>query len=123
VTGTLDVDHTRARKPPTAAKQSNATIGEPALLVGVGVIGDHEVAPGERGGDVNFGLSRSLKGAMHGLARAQQCLRRNACPIGTLAANEFALYECDAQATFYERTDAVFARRTTADDDYVEVVH
>ena len=42
-------------EPAAAADQVDPVVGQPALLAGVGVVGDHEVAPGERGLDVDLG--------------------------------------------------------------------
>ena len=39
----------------SAAKQVDAVVGKPALLAGVGVVRDHEVAPGKRRVDVDLG--------------------------------------------------------------------
>ena len=50
VTRTVDLDDAGPGEPAVAAKQVDPVIGEPALLAGVGVVRDHEVAPGERAG-------------------------------------------------------------------------
>ena len=42
---------------PRAAQQVDAVVGQPALLPGVGVVRDHEVAPGERRLDVDLRAS------------------------------------------------------------------
>ena len=57
------------------------------------------------------------------LAGPQQRLRRDARPVGALAADQLALDERDAQAAFGERAGAVLARRAAADDDDVVVAH
>ena len=123
VADSVHLHHARAREPAAAAKQSYAAIGQPALLAGVGVVRDHEVAPGERRADVDFGLCRRLTRGVDGLAGAKQRLRRNARPVGALAAHQFALDERDPQAAFGQRAGAVFAWRAAADDDDVVVVH
>jgi hypothetical protein len=123
VADAVDLYHTRACEPPMAANQADATIGEPALLAGVRVIRDHEVAPGECRRDVDFGLRGCLARTVNGLAGTQQRLRRNARPIRALAANKLALNQRHAQAAFRKRTDTVFARRTAPNHDHVEVVH
>ena len=46
-----------AGEPAGAAQQVDAVPCQPALLAGVGVVGDHEVAPGERRLDVDLGAS------------------------------------------------------------------
>ena len=90
---------------------------EPALLAGIGVVGNHEVAPGERRVNVEFRFHQRVTSGVDGLAGAKQRLRRNASPVRALAADEFALNNGDAQATFGERTRAVFARRATPDNN------
>src|SRR5580700_9346501 len=121
VAGAVDLDDTRSREPPAAAKQVDTSIGEPALLAGVGVVGNHEVAPGECRVNLHFGLRRGPTGAVHGLAGAQQRLRRYARPIRALSADELAFDQCDTQATFRQSAGTVLARRTAADDDDVVV--
>ena len=54
---------------------------------------------------------RRLARAVHRLARAQQRLRRDARPVGALAAHQLALDDRDAQAALGERAGAVLARR------------
>ena len=95
--------------------------GQPALLAGVGVVRDHEVAPGERRLDVDLRGRRRVARGVHRLAGAQQRLRRDARPVGALAADELALDERDAQAALGERAGAVLAGRAAADDDDVVV--
>ncbi len=53
----VDLDHPGAGEPAAAAQQVDAVVGEPALLAGVGVVRDHEVAPGERRLDVDLRAS------------------------------------------------------------------
>ena len=48
VADAVDLDRADAGEPAAAAQQVDAVVGEPALLAGVGVVRDHEVAPGER---------------------------------------------------------------------------
>ena len=84
-------------------------LGEPALLPGVGVVRDHEVAPGERRLDVDLGARRGLARLLDGLARPQQGLRRDAGPVGALAAHQLALHDRDAQAALGQRPGAVLA--------------
>ena len=47
-------DDTRPGQAPSPADQVDAVVGEPALLAGVGVVRDHEVAPRERSLDVDL---------------------------------------------------------------------
>jgi hypothetical protein len=69
-------------------------------------------------------LRRRVVRAAHGLSRAQQRLRRDARPIGTLATDQLVLDECDAQPAICERAGAVLARRASADhDDVVAAAH
>jgi hypothetical protein len=117
----IDLDHPRAVEPPGPAQQVDPVFGEPLLLAGVGVIGDHEVAPGERLLDVDLGLPRRLTRAVDRLARPQQRLRGDARPVGALSSYEFALHDRHAQAALRESTGAVLARRSSAEDDHVIV--
>ena len=117
----VDLDDARPGEPAAAAQQGDAVVREPALLARVGVVRDHEVAPGERRLDVDLRRRRRVARGVHRLARAQQRLRRDARPVGALAADELALDERDAQAALGERAGAVLARRAAADDDHVVV--
>ena len=105
----------RSRSMPLSASQRS--------LARVGVVRDHEVAPGERRLDVDLRVRRRLVRRVHGLARTQQRLRRDARPVRALAADELALDERDAQAALGERAGAVLARRAAADHDHVVVAH
>ena len=84
-------------------------IGKPALLTGVGVVRDHEVAPRERGLDVDLRSSGRVVRGPDRLARTQQRLRRDARPVRALAPDELTLDERDTQAAFGERADTVLA--------------
>src|SRR6476620_8504170 len=74
-----------AGEPAGAAQEVDVVVRQPFLLAGVGVVGDHEVAPGERRLDVDFGARRRIARGLHRLARAQPRLRWDACPVGALA--------------------------------------
>ena len=111
----------RAGEPARASQQVDAVVGQPALLAGVGVVGDHEVTPGEGRLDVDLGARRRLARGMHRLAGAQQRLGRDACPVGALAPDQLALDERDPQAALGQLAGAVLARRAAAEDDDVVV--
>ena len=64
---------------------------------------------------------RRVARGVHRLAGAQQRLRRDARPVGALAADQLALDEGDAQAALGQRAGAVLARRAAAEDDDVVV--
>ena len=70
----VDLDHARPREPAAAAQQVDSLSGQPPLLPGVGVVGDHEVPPGERGLDVNLCGGCRFARAVHRLAGPQQRL-------------------------------------------------
>src|SRR5262249_58967803 len=93
----------------------------PALLPGVGVVRDHEVAPREHGLQVDLGGRGRLARGLDGLARAQQRLRRDAGPVRALAAHELALDDGHAQAALGQRARAVLAPRAAAEHDDVVV--
>ena len=87
----VDLDDAGAGEPAAAAEQVDAAVGQPALLPGVGVVRDHEVTPGQRRFDVDLGGRRRLARGVDRLARPQQGLRRDAGPVGALAAHQLAL--------------------------------
>ena len=118
----VDLDHARPGQPAGAAQQVDALARQPALLAGVGVVRDHEVAPGQRRLDVDLRGGRRLARALHRLAGAQQRLGRDARPVGALAADQLALDEGDPQAAVGQLAGAVLARRAAAQDDDVVVV-
>ena len=105
----VDLDDPGPGEPAAAAQQVDAVVGQPALLAGVGVVGDHEVTPGERRLDVDVGARRGLARGMHRLAGAQQRLGGDAGPVGALAADQFALDERDPQAALGQLAGAVLA--------------
>ena len=117
----VDLDDARAGEPAGAAQQVDAVVGQPALLSGVGVVGDHEVAPGERRLDVDLGARGRLARPVDRLARAQQRLRRDARPVRALAADQLALDDGHAQAALGQGARAVLARRAAAEHDHVVV--
>ena len=106
---------------PVPRSRSMPRLRQPALLAGVGVVRHHEVAPGQRGLDVDLRGRAGVARALHRLARAQQRLRRNAGPVGALAADQLALDDGDAQPARRQRRGAVLARRPAAEDDHVIV--
>jgi len=106
-----------------AAQQVDLAFGEPLGRAVVGVVGDHEVAPGERRLDVDLGTRGGLACLVHRLARAQQRLGGDASPVGALASHELALDYRHAQATLRKCARAVLARRAGAEHDHVVVAH
>jgi hypothetical protein len=104
------------------AQQVDAMFGEPALLAGVGIARDHEVTPRECARDVDLGVGAHREHAVHRLARAQQRLRRDARPVGALAADQLALDDGDAQPALGERASGVFARGAAPEHDHVVVL-
>ena len=117
----VDLDDARAGEPAAAAQQVDAVVGQPALLPGVGVVGDHEVTPGKRRLDIDLGARGGLARPMDRLARPQQRLRRDASPVGALPSHELALHDGHAQAALRESARAVLARRAAAEHDHVIV--
>ena len=107
---------------PVPRSRSMPLIRQPALLTGVGVLGDHEVPPRERGLDVDLRGGRRVARLVDRLARAQQRLGRDARPIRALAADQLALDDGDPQPTLGERTGAVLAGGAGAQHDHVVVV-
>ena len=119
----VDLDDARPGESAAASQQVDPRAGQPVLLAGVGVVGDHEVAPGERRGDIDLRIGRRVARGVDGLARAQQRLGRDAGPVGALAADELALGERDVQSRGGQRGGGVLAGRAAADDDDVVVAH
>jgi hypothetical protein len=99
VANAVHLDNPRSGQSAGAAKQVDAAVGQPALLASVGIIRDHEIAPAERGVDVNLSICRRVVRSVGGLARAEQRLRGDAGPVRALAADELTLDESDMQAT------------------------
>jgi hypothetical protein len=117
----VDVDDSGAGQPAGAAQQVDARVCEPALLAGVGVVRDHEVAPGERSLDVHLGGCRRVARRLNRLAGTQQGLRRDAGEVGALSSHELALHQSHAQASLCQSASAVLAGRASADNDHVVV--
>ena len=118
----VDLDHARPGQPAAATQEGDAVVGQPALLPRVGVVGDHEVAVREHGVDIDLRGRRRLTRLVHGLARPQQRLRRDAREVRALAAHQLALDQRDAQPALGERARAMLARRAAAHHDHVVVV-
>ena len=117
----VDLDHARPGEPAGAAQEVDAVALQPALLPGVGVVGDHEVAPRQRRLDVDLRGGRGLARGVHRLARSQQGLRRDARPVRALAADQLSLDEGDPQTALGQGAGAVLTRRAAADHDHVVV--
>ena len=108
---------------PVAAQQVDAPVGQPLLGTRVGVVRDHEVAPRERGRDVDLRARRRVVGGVGGLTGAQQRLGRDARPVGALATHQLAFDDGDAQTALGQRAGAVLAGRAGTEDDDVVVGH
>ena len=118
-----DLDRARPGEPAVAAEQVDAPVGQPLLGTGVRVVRDHEVTPGERRRDVDLRARRRLVCVVHGFARTQQGLGRDARPVGALATHELTFDHGDAQTALRQRTGAVLAGRAGTEDDDVVVGH
>jgi hypothetical protein len=77
----VDLHDTWAGQPSGAPKQVNAVVRQPALLAGVGVVRDHEVAPGEGRFDVDLRRRGRLDCGVRRLAWTQQRLGWDARPV------------------------------------------
>ncbi len=121
--GAVDVDHSGPGEFASAAQQVNALVRQPAFLTGVGVVRDHEVAPGKRLAHVHLRAGRGLARLMDSLAGAQQRLGRHACPVRALAPDQVALDKCYPQAAVGQFTGAVLAWRAASYHDHVVVAH
>ncbi len=105
----IDLDDPGPGEPTAPPQQIYAVVRQPSLLAGVGVVGDHEVTPGQCRLDVDLGSRGGLAGTMHRLAGTQQRLGGNARPVGALASDQFALDERDAQVALGQRAGAVLS--------------
>ena len=105
-----DLDRARPGELAVAADQVDALARQPALLPGVGVVRDHEVAVSQRGLDVDLRVARRLLRPVHRLTGAQQRLGRDAGPVGALPADQVTLDQGDTQAAVGQLAGAVLAR-------------
>ncbi len=67
VANAVDIDHADSRQPTATAEEIDALLGEPALLAGVGVVRNHEVAPGKRRLDIDRAVAAASFARVHGL--------------------------------------------------------
>ena len=118
----VDFDGPGPGEPAAAAQQRDPPGIQPALLPGVGVAGDHEVAPRQRRLDVHLRARPHLARGVHRLAGAQQRLGRDAGPVRALAADQLALDDRDPQTTLGQRAGAVLTRRAATQNDHVVVI-
>ena len=110
-------------QPTGAAQQVDTLVRQPALLAGIGVVRDHEIAIGQSRLDIDLGAGRRLACLLGRLAGAQQRLGRDARPVGALAADQLAFDDGDPQSTVGQLAGAVLARRAGAQDDDVVAAH
>ena len=96
-------------------------LGQPALLPGIGVVGHHEVPPGQHGLDVDLRRGPGVPCALHRFPRAQQGFRGNAGPVGTLAADQFPFDDGHPQSPGGQSCCAVLARGAATENDHVVV--
>ena len=115
----VDLDHPRTGKPAGATQQVDVVVGQPVRRPLVGVVGDHEVAPGEHRLDVDLSAGSGLACSLRRLTRTQQALGRDAGPVGALTPHQLALDDGHPEAALDQGTGTVLARRTTAEHDHV----
>ena len=106
----VDLDHARPGELARPAQQVDALARQPLFLPGVGVVRDHEVTPGQRGGHVDLRGAGRLARLMGRLTGAQQRLGRDARVVRAFAADEVALDHGHPQAAVGELAGAVLAR-------------
>ena len=111
------LDHAGAGQLAGAADQVDAVVRQPPLLPGVGVVRHHEVPVGQRGLDVHLGGGPRLERAVHGLARAQQGLGRDAGVVGALAPGQLALDHGDLEPAAGQLAGAVLTGRACPHHD------
>src|SRR5262249_22644096 len=114
----------RPPQPPPPPHTTTPGAAAPRPPAAAGEYGAHKDAPPRKR---SLHVDRRARGGVvcgvRRLARAQQSLRRDARPVGALAADEFALDQRHAQPALGERAGTVLARRTAADDDDVVIAH
>ena len=120
---TVHFDHTHPGQPASAAQQVDALVRQPALLAGIGVVRDHEIAICQGRLDIDLGAGRRFACLLGRLPGAQQRLGRDARPVGTLAADQLAFDDGDPQSTVGQLARAVLARRAGAQHDDVVAAH
>ena len=125
--GPVDRDDFLPGKATGAPHQRDLPFLQPRQLTGVVPVAGDRVPPGQGGGDVDraghrFGGSRHPPGGGHHVARAEQCLRRHAAPVGALAADQFPLHDGHRKAALGTTAGGVLAGRARPDHDDVERV-
>ncbi len=115
----IHFDHAGSRKPARAANQVDALACQPALLAGIGVVRDHEIAVRQRRLDVDVGVACCLARLLGSFPGAQQRLGWDARPVGALAADELTFHDGHMQSTVGQLACAMLARRAAAQDDCI----
>src|SRR5699024_1832748 len=110
---------------PVSSDELDARRGEPVDLPRVLPLAGERVASGQNLGDIEFsvrGLARTGDPASRAqrLTAAQQRLRRHACPVRALAADEFGFDDRRAQSVLARIVGDVLSDRTGSEDDEVE---
>ena len=109
--GVVEVDGVRhSADHVVLANGADPVVRQPALLPGVGVVRDHEVPPGQRGGHVHLGVARGLAHPVDRLTGPQQRLGGDAGPVRALAADEVPLDHRHPQAAVGQGPGTVLAR-------------
>ena len=116
-------DDTRSGQSARAAQQIDSLVRQPALLAGIGVVRDHEVAVGQCCLDVHLGAGGGLACLLGRLPGAQQRLGRDARPVGALTAGQLTLDDGHPQPAIGQLSRTVLARGAGAQDDDVVAAH
>ena len=119
----IHFDNTYSSQPANTAQQSNALGREPALLAGIGVVGNHVIAPRKRRGNVNLGSCRRFARLVNRLPRAQQRLGRDTRPVRALATHQSSLHKSNPKTAVRQLARTVLAWRTAAYDNDVIAAH
>src|SRR4051794_21564480 len=115
----VNLDNPWTGEPAGATQQVDVVVGQPVRCPLVGVVRDHEVAPGEHRLHIDLSAGSGVPRSLRRLTRTQQALGRDAGPVGALTPHQLALDDRDPQAALDQRTGTVLARRTTAEHDHV----
>ena len=108
---------------PTPRSRSMPRLASQCSWFDVGVVGHHEVPPCQRGPDVHLGVCTDIAGALDCFARPEQRLRRDAGPVGALAADEFSFHHRHALPSRRECSRTVLTRCAAAEHDHVVIAH
>jgi hypothetical protein len=93
VLNAIDGDDAPSRELARPSQQVDASVGQPLLLAGVGIVRHHEVPPGQRGLCIDLRARAGVACALNRFAWAEERLRWNARPVRGVLIRRFAWSE------------------------------